>query len=132
LLNANSSLEYSIDLIPQIFKSDNGLIFQDEKIYEGFEPKIRVFYKNTKSDLIAKFYCQGNQEATVFLRNYIKLQSVITQIGGFIQAIMIVANFISYIFSKNYFFIQNLIHIFEEDKIVDEKSKVDPISTFQN
>lgn len=116
ILNSGSSIEYSFDLQPYKFQSDNGLIFPDEYSYESYNQKYRIFSKNQRSDNIVTFSFQGGQTANVFLRSYIKLQTVVTQIGGFVKAIMIIAQVIAMVISKNYFFSEILFTNAENEK----------------
>jgi hypothetical protein len=125
LLNANSSLEYSIDLFPKNFKSDDGLMFEDTKTLQGLDYNMRIFNRNTPTDYIFSIVFQGNPTGTTYLRSYVKLQTVLTQIGGFIKAVMLVGNLISMIFSKNFFYILNLEQMCNGSKINKETLKME-------
>ncbi len=105
LLNVRASLEYSINLLPLYFNSDDGLLFQNNQLLYGINHAIKIFNRYEISDYICSFNFQGNTDATVYNRSYVKLQTVVTQIGGFIKAIMLGGSFISIIFSQNHFFI---------------------------
>jgi hypothetical protein len=122
LLNANSSLEYSIDLFPKIFNSDDGLMFEDVKTFKGLDYNMRIFNRNTPSDFIFSMVFQGNPTSTIFKRSYIKFQTVLTQIGGFIKAIMLTGSLISMIFSKNFFLVLYLEKISKGERLVSEPS----------
>jgi hypothetical protein len=105
LLNAYSSIEYAIDLVPLIFNSDLGIIFEDIQTQLAFHSYIRIFNRNIQSENICSFVFQGNTGATKYIRSYTKLQTVLTQIGGFIKALMLGASIVSYFFSQNFYFI---------------------------
>lgn len=113
LLNVRASIEYSINLLPLNFTSDNGLLFEDFQTSSGHYHDMRIFNRFEESDYICSFNFQGNTEATVFNRSYVKLQTVVTQIGGFIKAIMLIAYFLSTIFSQNHFFITYMKEVLE-------------------
>jgi hypothetical protein len=125
LLNPNSSLEYSIDLFPKNFKSDDGLMFEDIKILEGLDYNMRIFNRNTPSDYIFSMVFQGNPTSTKYIRSYVKLQTVLTQIGGFIKAIMLVGSLISMVFSKNFFFVLYLNQICNSSRFTNEGSIIE-------
>ena len=126
LLNANSSLEYSINLLPMMFYSDSGLLFEDNKIFRGLYYDMRIFNRNTPSDYICSFNFQGNTGATVYLRSYVKIQTVLTQIGGFIKALMLAGYVISTLFSKNHYlisYLQEIASIEETNQNLNENIK---------
>jgi hypothetical protein len=110
LLNSAASLAYNIDLSPIYFKSDNGLLFEEFQQTEGKNNYIRIFNKIGKSDDIVSFFIQGSNDATVYSRTYTKIQTVLTQIGGFTKAISLLASLMSYMLSKNYFFSEILFN----------------------
>jgi hypothetical protein len=128
LLNANASLQYAIDLRTQQFKSDDGLVFPEVNTYEGFTHDLKIFNILTRDENIFSITFQGSHVGKIYLRSYIKLQTVITQIGGFVKFIMLSGSLISTIFSKNLFYIHYLYenNIFslkkEKDKIMSQKS----------
>jgi hypothetical protein len=111
LLNSDSSLEYAIQIELLKFQSDNGLVMQDKQVDLGLSQNIKIFTKIAKSKNIFTATFQGNFAGTTYKRSYIKLQSVMTQIGGFIKAVMLLGYAFSYIISKNYYFV-NLVNQF--------------------
>ena len=104
LLNVNSSIEYNINLIPITYNSDNGFLLDDIQTHTGTNFDIRVFNRITRSDFICSVTFQGKTESIVNTRSYIKIQTVITQIGGFIKAVTLLGNIVSLFFSQNHFF----------------------------
>ena len=108
LLNVNSSIFYAYHLYPITFQSDNGFLLKENINYEGIISKHRIFNVISKSDNIVTFSFEGFSSGPVYIRSYIKVQTVMTQIGGFINIIMIIAKFISFFVTKNYFFISYL------------------------
>jgi hypothetical protein len=108
LLNANASLQYAVDLKTQQFKSDDGLVFPEVNIYEGFTHELKIFNSFIRDENIFLIEFHGSHEGKFFLRSYIKLQTVITQIGGFVKFIMLLGSVISTLFSKNLFYIHYL------------------------
>jgi hypothetical protein len=122
LLNANSSLEYSIQLAPKKFKSDNGLMFPDIKTFEGLDYSMKIFNRNTRSEYIFTITFEGNPSGAIYIRSYVKLQTVLTQIGGFIKTITMIGSIISMIFSKNFFFVLYFNQICHYNKISNDSA----------
>lgn len=58
------------------------------------------------------FFFEGSNDATVYSRTYTKIQTVLTQIGGFTKAISLLASLMSYMLSKNYYFTEILFNNF--------------------
>lgn len=112
LLNSAASLAYNIDLSPIYFKSDNGLLFEEFRQTDGVDHFVRIFNKIGKSEDIVSFFIQGSNDATVYSRTYTKIQTVLTQIGGFTKAISLLASLMSYMLSKNYYFTEILFNNF--------------------
>lgn len=105
LINSEASLEYAIKIEPLNFQSDDGLMFNDINISQGLSHSTKMFTRIGKSRNIFTITFEGFSSGTTYKRNYIKLQSVLTQIGGFIKIIMLFASAISEIFSTNFYFV---------------------------
>lgn len=128
LLNANASLQYAVDLRTQQFKSDEGLMFKNINIYEGFTHELKIFNSLVRDENIFNIEFHGSHTGKIFLSSYTKLQTVITQIGGFVNLIMIMGKVISTKFSKNLFF----IHYLFENNIYEVKHEYNKISSLKN
>jgi hypothetical protein len=111
LLNANSSLYFSYHIYPITFESDYGLLFQDFKTYTGWGTKTSIFNKISRSDNIVTFSLEGYATGPLYIRSYIKIQTVMTQIGGFIKSLTIIASILSSFISKSYFYIHYISEI---------------------
>jgi hypothetical protein len=111
MLNSESSLEYAIQFKYMNFNSDNGLMFQNLNTYNGLYSFTRVFTRFSKSKTIFLASFEGSSVGLSYWRSYTKLQTVVTQIGGFIKAITMIASLISFLFSKNLLFSNNLFKI---------------------
>jgi hypothetical protein len=120
LLNYESSLFYRFHIDPIKFVTDDGILFQNNVEQYAWDLSSKIIFQNVKSDEIVSVVFQGVSESAVYLRSYIKLQTVLTQIGGFYQAIMIIANILSNIFSKNYYFTDILFNILSTNPLVEE------------
>lgn len=127
LLNSGSSLEYAIQIQKLYFQSDNGLVLQDKKYYEGVNNDIKIFTKIAKTEKIFSAVFQGSPTGKTYKRSYTKFQNVMTEIGGFIKFVMIIGNFLSFTFSENLFF-ANYVY----DKIKDTNSIVKPLNKIKN
>jgi hypothetical protein len=120
LLNSDSSLFYRFHIDPIKFVTDDGLLFQNNVPQYGWALSSKIILQNVKSDDIISIAFQGVSESAVYLRSYIKIQTVLTQIGGFYQAIMIIANLLSNLFSKNYYFTDVFFNILSANPLVEE------------
>jgi hypothetical protein len=128
MLNSESSLEYAIQFKYMNFNSDNGLMFQNLNIYNGLYSFTRVFTRFSKSKTIFLATFEGSSVGLSYLRSYTKLQTVVTQIGGFIKAITMIASLISFLFSKNLLFSNNLFKILT---YAESDSRLNFETTFQ-
>jgi hypothetical protein len=108
ILNANSSVEYTIFLAPFTLTSDNGFVFEDKIFYEGFDSRMTVFNKFRRSDVIASLLLEGYSQSNVIIRSYSKFQEILTQVGGFIKMLTTIGNIFSLIFSKSFYFVDYL------------------------
>jgi hypothetical protein len=118
LLNAKLSLEYSVEYMPLIIHSNDGLVINNDNIYEALDYEEKIFYKlNDVNDSFVTFSFRGSDFSTVYYRNYVKIQSIIVQIGGFLQVITIFANLISNLFSENFYFFYFLGNLYPKFKI---------------
>lgn len=117
IINSKLSIEYVIGYMPLVFHSNDGLVLNEDNKYEGLDYHEKIFYKlNDGKDSFVSFTFEGFPFSTIYLRSYIKLQTVITQIGGFLKAITIVASLISSLFSENYYFFYYFASVFPEEK----------------
>lgn len=111
MLNSESSLEYAIQYKYMKFDSDNGLMFPNIETSLGLYSFTRIFTRFSKSKTIFVASFEGNSVGLTYSRSYTKLQTVVTQIGGFIKAITMTASLISFLFSKNLLFSNILFKI---------------------
>jgi hypothetical protein len=108
LLNAKSSLDYSLLLKPLRIASDDGFMFSDSKVYNAYELRNDIFMRIIESESIASFTFQGYNVGTVNFRSYSKIQDVITKVGGLIKVLMIFGYFFIEIYSNILFHIDQI------------------------
>lgn len=120
VLNSEASLEYAVKIEPLKFKSNNGIIFNSYEVKEGISYSTKTFTRFIKSKNIFSITFEGNPTGSLYLRNYLKLQNVATQIGGFIKIIMLVAAAISHVYSEYFFYVKFLNNILEEKETEKE------------
>jgi hypothetical protein len=111
MLNTNSSLYYSFHIFPVTLQSDDGFLFQSWKYYNGYNTKVDLFNIISRNDNIVTFALEGYATGPLYIRSYIKIQTVLTNIGGFTKAIILIASLLSKFISKSLFYI---IYITEE------------------
>ena len=103
--------------------SDNGLFFESKKYYSFFETDNTRLdfveeedqeYYSSSALLEVAFTCSDRKN--VYTRTYVKIQDVMRNIGGFIDLIFIVFQFISTYFTKKIMLLDIINHIIVEDK----------------
>jgi hypothetical protein len=105
MLNTNSSLYYSFHIFPVTLQSDDGFLFQNLKFFNGYNTKIDLFNVISRNDNIITFALEGYASGPLYIRTYIKIQTVLTNIGGFCKAILMIASLLSKFISKTLFYI---------------------------
>ncbi len=126
MLNTNSSLYYSFHIFPVTLQSDDGFLFQSWKYYNGYNTKIDLFNIISRNDNIVTFALEGYATGPLYIRSYIKIQTVLTNIGGFTKAIILIASLLSKFISKSLFYI---IYISENDINFKKLKKLELKST---
>lgn len=86
------------------FQTDVGFLltsYQHFKKFDFNDPKLIYTLKNKDSDdgILSKISFFGTNKGFKYLRNYEKIQEVVTKIGGFLKAITLIGNFISFLSS---------------------------------
>ena len=103
--------------------SDNGLFFESKKHYSfsesdntrlDFVEEEDQEYYSSNALLEVAFTCSDRKN--VYTRTYVKIQDVMKNIGGFIDLIFIVFQFISSYFSKKIMLLDIINHIIVEEK----------------
>ena len=124
MLSLSSVKRYFYYFAPTKYKSENGLIFNNEKTYNFFEYKKTVldYIDNEKhfdfssKTLIEIFFTVDPQEIN-YSRKYIKLQEALGDIGGCIDIIFNIFNVISSYFSEKSFLIEISNNFINKNKI---------------
>lgn len=94
-LNKELSFLVFINLRTLEFFTDSGLILQDEQSSQyPYSNDPIIFYYENRETVMAEVQIQGKSLGRKINRSYLKLQSLLTQIGGFIKAISIIAQMI--------------------------------------
>jgi hypothetical protein len=115
LVNSKLSLEYAIGYLPLVMHSNDGLVLNNDNIYHGIDFHEKIFYKlNDGKGSFLSFTFEGTAFSTVYYRNYVKLQTIITQVGGFLKVISTIASIISHLISENYYFFFYFASIYPE------------------
>ena len=74
LLNDGISMQYNINLDPIKFKSDNGLLFQNNIEYLGWAQSSKYISKNVDDGNIVVFNFQGNSQSGVIIEATLNLK----------------------------------------------------------
>jgi hypothetical protein len=104
--------------MPLLMHSNDGLVLNSNNLYEGIDFHEKIFYKlNDGKDSFVSFTFEGTAFSTVYYRKYVKFQTIITQIGGFLKVISSIATLISNLFSENYYFFFYFANIYPKGPI---------------
>ena len=106
-------LKQQINILPNRveFLTDSGFLLEDfsSHITYKLSPNRFIYIgREEADDSFASVYMENTKYGTKYVRYYIKVQDVITKIGGRIKALMIVAQFITSYYS-NWEYYYNLI-----------------------
>jgi hypothetical protein len=123
IVNSQLSLEYAMGFESLELESDSGLVFKDSQKYYVLDYHEKIFYKLGDSESFVSFTFEGTTSKTIYIRSYAKLQTVVTQIGGFMKFILIMASFISNFISENHFYFDYFNQLLtRENMLVSDKS----------
>jgi len=108
-LSDKSSINYLINFSNYIYKTDKGLIFNQ---YEIINAPIIGDFKNSynfgETNVIAFFQLQCNSFEITNIRSYLKLQDILTKIGGIVKCLMLIGMFINYFYSQAFSTFENV------------------------
>lgn len=91
-LNKDLSFLIFINLRTLEFLTDSGVILQDlNTLNYPYSTDPVVFYYQKRENIIAQVIIQGKPLGRKINRSYVKLQNILTQVGGFIKAISLFA-----------------------------------------
>jgi hypothetical protein len=107
IINAKLGLEYVIAFEPLRFSSNDGLVINSFSQFNALNFNEKIFYKlnENQEKTFVSFIFEGTASSTAYVRSYIKLQTVITQIGGFLKMLSVIATVITRFTSHNYYFL---------------------------
>ena len=125
MTSLNNVKRYYYYFSPALYISDNGLIFNSKKEYNFVEYK-KTYVEFVESEKFSYFSSKTFIEIafsvhpykTIYERRYVKLQDVLSNIGGFTNIICLIFGYISFYFSEKCF-------IIDISKTFINKNKVD-------
>ena len=121
-LNTEFIFTLSINLKHLLFQNDIGYLFENIQEVKGFyldHPKLLYFGK--RGDLLADITFQFTRRGNLINRQYLKIQDVLTKIGGLIKALMIIGNFVAVNLSNIAFYNDYIFNIKYNNKLLKEK-----------
>ncbi len=130
MISLNSVKRYYFYLSPSLYISENGLIFNSQKIYKFFEPK-ETFLDYIDKEQFSYFSSQTLMEITFtvypyefhYNRRYVKLQDALGDIGGCTDLLFIIFKLISTYFSEKSFIIEISNSFINKNKIIKNKKR---------
>jgi hypothetical protein len=123
-----------------IYSSDYGYIFESNDVLKFFQGENLVMEydfrkKEVSPGIIASFFLSNSNKSHIYTRVYIKLQSLLANIGGVINGFTIIIKIINYIFSRkllNFILFESLfnnVNVSEKKRI---RKKLDGILNKNN
>jgi hypothetical protein len=107
-LSSENGLMQTIGYTNLLFTTDVGSLFQEYRDHHA--PTIYQVlndYSFGENEMFANVVLQCVSFGNTYLRNYSKIQDVVTQMGGLIKGLSLIANFLIYFYSKAWFIIKN-------------------------
>lgn len=104
-LDPNFTFKLFLALRKMEFYSDSGFILNEKYHLESFYSEVpHIIYYGSREERLGDIVIQGKPQGRAINRNYVKFQDVLTNIGGFIECIVLLGNFISNTISRFVFF----------------------------
>lgn len=118
------SKRLSIDYHPILFKSFNGLIFFNERIYMGvtqYRSYMDIGMNAQEKNYTLRVNFKSNNEVIVYKRYYKRLQNILAETGGMIQCLKIIGIMINYLYNSNYKYLSLANSFYHKLKTIDPK-----------
>lgn len=125
-LNIDFTFTLFIDLKPLVIENDRGYLLQNLEEIKGFvfeTPKLLYFRKRGR--LLADITLQSKHVGKIISRHYLKIQDILTSIGGLIKAFMIIGSVIGSICSEIEFYIDFIFNVSLNQERVQGKISIE-------
>jgi len=108
-LSDKNSINYLITFSNAIYKTDTGSVFNS---YYDFEYPIIGDFKTSYSfgerNIIAFFQMQTNYFQITYIRTFVKIQDLLSKIGGLYKTLVLLGMFLNYFYSHSFATIDNV------------------------
>ena len=119
----NEFFAHHINLQPLKIKTKNGLIFDnivEERSYRFESLELQTF--STSEPIFASFYFWLQSNLYVYERNYKKIQNIMSEIGGLINACLVLGKIINFLINKYIILLDFEELLFPIHKKINEKN----------
>jgi len=120
-LSYKNAINYLISYSSLIYSTDVGLIFNSlESTEYPIIGDFKTSYNFGESNTIAFIQIECNYFQVNYLRSYVKLQDLLTKIGGVVKSLVLFGNFFNYFYSYAFSTIDNVLSNHVNLSIVNE------------